>query len=63
MIVLIEPAHKVEPSASVKHIKSLTGSSTLGYKVYYIPPNFERYGTAESALWHIPKHPKETIGI
>ena len=50
MIVLIEPAQQVEPSASVKHIKSLTGSSTLGYKVYYIPPDFERYGTAESAL-------------
>ncbi|MBW4685884.1 MAG: ATP-grasp domain-containing protein [Komarekiella atlantica HA4396-MV6] len=35
----------------------------LGCKVYYIPRDFERCGTAENALWHIPKYAIETAGI
>lgn len=35
----------------------------LGCKVYRILRDFERYGTAENALWHIPNYPKTTAGI
>ncbi|MCL1464767.1 ATP-grasp domain-containing protein [Argonema galeatum] len=35
----------------------------LGCKVYYIPRDFELCGTAENALYHIPKYPKENAGI
>ncbi|BAZ48779.1 hypothetical protein NIES4103_13890 [Nostoc sp. NIES-4103] len=64
MIVLSESTEQIEPSASASENKLMTeAAKLLGFKVYYIPRNFERCGTAENALWHIPKYAEETAGI
>jgi hypothetical protein len=64
MIVLSEATAQTEPSASASDIKLMTeAAKLLGCKVYYIPQNFERCGTAENALWHVPQFAQETAGI
>ncbi|MBD2742142.1 ATP-grasp domain-containing protein [Coleofasciculus sp. FACHB-1120] len=64
MIVLSESPKQVNSSASAKENKLLTQTAQLlGYKVYYIPPNFEQCCTAENALYHIPQYARETAGI
>jgi len=64
MIVLSESTEQIEPSASASENKLMTDAAQLlGCKVYYIPRDFERCGTAENALWHIPNYPKITAGI
>ncbi|MUG93892.1 DUF4343 domain-containing protein [Scytonema sp. UIC 10036] len=64
MIVLSESPEQLEPSASVSNIKLLTEAAQIqGCTVYNIPPDFERCGTAENALWHIPNYTQETTAI
>ncbi len=64
MIVLSESTEQIEASASASENKLMTeAAQLLGCKVYYIPRDFERCGTAENALWHIPNYPKSTAGI
>jgi hypothetical protein len=64
MIVLSEATEQIEASASASENKLMTeAAQILGFKVYHIPRDFQRCGTAENALWHIPKYPKETAGI
>lgn len=64
MIVLSESTEQIEASASASENKLMTeAAQLLGFKVYYIPRNFERCGTAENALWHIPQYAEETAGI
>lgn len=64
MIILSESREEIQPSISAKENKLLTESAELlGCKVYYMPPNFDRCGTAENALYHIPKYAKETPGV
>ncbi|MBD2524554.1 ATP-grasp domain-containing protein [Nostoc sp. FACHB-133] len=64
MIVLSESTEQIESSASASENKLMTeAAQLLGCKVYYIPRDFERCGTAENALWHIPNYPKVTAGI
>lgn len=64
MIVFCEPSDLLEPSASARDIKIVSEvAKLLGFQVYYIPPDFERCGTAENALCHIPNFDKETAGI
>ncbi|MBD6620609.1 DUF4343 domain-containing protein [Komarekiella sp. 'clone 1'] len=64
MIVLSESTEQIESSASASENKLMTETARiLGCKVYYIPRDFQRCGTAENALWHIPKSAVETAGI
>jgi hypothetical protein len=64
MIVLSESIEQIELSASASENKLMTeAAQLLGCRVYYIPRDFERCGTAENALWHIPKCTQETLGI
>jgi len=64
MIVLSESSEQIKPSASSRDLKIVTETALLlGCKVYYIPQDFERCGTAENALYHIPKYPQYTAGI
>ncbi|NDJ21080.1 ATP-grasp domain-containing protein [Nostoc sp. B(2019)] len=64
MIVLSESTEQIESSASASENKLMTEASRiLGCKVYYMPRDFQRCGTAENALWHIPKSAIETAGI
>lgn len=64
MIVLSESTEQIERSASASENKLMTETAQLlGCKIYHIPRDFERCGTAENALWHIPHYPQETVGI
>ncbi|OUL18344.1 hypothetical protein BV378_35160 [Nostoc sp. RF31YmG] len=64
MIVLSETTEQIEASASASENKLMTeAAQILGFKVYHIPRDFQRCGTAENALWHIPIYTKETAGI
>ncbi|MEH2420469.1 MAG: hypothetical protein V7K48_05820 [Nostoc sp.] len=51
MIVLSELTEQIEVSASASENKFMTeAAQLLGCKVYHIPRDFERCGTAENAL-------------
>jgi hypothetical protein len=64
MIVLSEATEQIEASASAIENKLMTeAAQILGFKVYHIPRDFQRCGTAENALWHIPNYAQETAGI
>jgi hypothetical protein len=64
MIVLSESSEQLGSSASAQDIKRVTeAAKLLGCTVYNIPPDFERCGTAENALWHIPTQDKQRSGI
>ncbi|MBD2292837.1 ATP-grasp domain-containing protein [Anabaena sphaerica FACHB-251] len=64
MIVISEATEQTELSTSAKENKLMTETAQLlGFKVYYIPPDFQDCGTAENALWHIPQYAEETQGI
>ncbi|MBD2248062.1 ATP-grasp domain-containing protein [Nostoc sp. FACHB-888] len=64
MIVLSESTEQIEPSASASENKLMTeAAQLLGCKVYHIPRDFERCGTAENALWHISNYSQITAGI
>jgi ATP-grasp domain, R2K clade family 3 len=64
MIVLSEATEQIELSASANENRLMTEAAHIvGCKVYYIPRDFERCGTAENALWHVPQYSKETTGI
>lgn len=64
IIILSESTEQIEASASASENKLMTeAAQLLGCKVYYIPRDFERCGTAENALWHIPNYPQATAGI
>jgi len=64
MIVLSEATEQIELSASANENRLMTEAAQIvGCKVYYIPRDFERCGTAENALWHIPQYTEETTGI
>ncbi|MDZ8189694.1 MAG: ATP-grasp domain-containing protein [Nostoc sp. ChiSLP02] len=64
MIVLSEAIEQIERSASANENRLMTeAAQLLGCKVYHIPRDFERCGTAENALWHIPNYPQETAAI
>lgn len=55
MIVLSEAPEQVSPNASARKIAAITRvADLLGFRVYTIPPTFERCGSAENALAHIP---------
>lgn len=64
MIVLSEAIEPAESSTSARENRLLTeAAQLLGYKIYFIPRDFERCDTAENALWHIPKYPQQNAGI
>jgi hypothetical protein len=64
MIVLSEAGEQLEPSASLQSIQASTeAAQILGFPVYSIPPDFERCGNAENALWHVPEFPEEVLGV
>jgi ATP-grasp domain, R2K clade family 3 len=64
MIILSEAVEQVEPSTSTTENQLLTEAiKLLGCKVYSIPRDFERCGTAENALWHIPNYAEPTAGM
>ncbi|MEM9540424.1 MAG: ATP-grasp domain-containing protein [Cyanobacteria bacterium P01_E01_bin.42] len=64
MIILSEDSDRLPPSASRQENHTVTeAAKLLGAKVYYIPDDFSLCGTAENALWHIPKQAEETLGI
>uniref|UniRef100_A0A2P0ZGB3 ATP-grasp domain-containing protein n=1 Tax=[Tolypothrix] sp. PCC 7415 TaxID=373957 RepID=A0A2P0ZGB3_9CYAN len=64
MIVLSEATEQIEASASASENKLMTeAAQILGFKVYHIPRDFQRCGTAENAIWHIPNYPEETAGV
>lgn len=64
MIVLSEASEQLLPSASARDIRSTTEAARLaGCRVYTIPPDFERCGTADDALCHVPLQPEPTPGV
>lgn len=64
MIVLSEATGQIELSASANENRLMTKAAQIvGCKVYYIPRDFARCGTAENALWHIPEYTEETTSI
>jgi len=58
VIVLSEAAEQLPPSASARDIAASTEAARLaGCRVFFLPPDFERCGDAEGALWHVPAQP------
>ena len=64
MIILSESTEEIELSASAKENQQMTqAAQLLGCKIYYIPRDFQRCGTAENALWHVPPYQEEVAGV
>jgi hypothetical protein len=64
MIVLSEDSDRLTPSASSRENKAATEvAKLLGFRVYYIPDDFEVCENAENALAHVPSQERETLGI
>lgn len=63
-IALTEDSTKPPISASAKENRNATEiAKILGFKVYYIPPDFQVCENAENALYHIAIQERETPGI
>jgi len=64
MIVLSEAPEQVSSNASAREIAAITRvAGLLGFRVYTIPPTFERCGSAENALTHIPRQETMVAGL
>lgn len=64
MIVLSEAPEQVSPNASARELGAVTEAARLvGFRVYTIPPDFERCGTAENALAHVPPRDTTAPGV
>jgi hypothetical protein len=64
MIVLSEDSPDRPQSPSAKENRTATEvARLLGFRVYYIPGDFEECGTAENALAYVPPQECETPGV
>lgn len=64
MIILSEASDQLVRSASSIDLQKMTEAAKIqGFKVYYIPQDFNICETAHNALYHVPKQTQPTLGI
>jgi hypothetical protein len=64
VVVLVESLESSQPTASTRDIAASASAARLvGCRVYEIPADFERCGTAENALCHIPDQKAATTTL